>query len=130
MPVSVYDRRHEGAMARNTAVLASDLVRVMIRFGERGPPPDQRPWAVRERFLSKCLCRALRLALAVGDKATISRIIGECAPWLMLRHRALGAVAVRVPGGLLRAAIWSYQQVNRLRRRILCRNRDCVSASR
>lgn len=130
LPVSVYDRRHESALNRNWAVLASDLVRVMIRFSERGPSPDRRPWGVREKYLSACFYQALRQALVIGDKATILRIIGECTPWLMLRHRALGAVAVRVPNGLLRAAIWSYQQVNRLRRRILCRNRDCVSASR
>jgi len=137
LPVSVYDRRHESALDRNVAVLASDLVRVLIRFSERGPSPDRRPWGVREKYLSACFYQALRQALVVGDQATILRIIGECAPWLRLRHRALSAVAVRVPGGLLRAAIWSYQQVNRLRRqvnrlrrRILCRNRDGVSASR
>jgi glycosyltransferase involved in cell wall biosynthesis len=130
LPVSVYDRRHESALDRNVAVLASDFVRVLIRFSERGPSPDRRPWGVREKYLSACFYQALRQALVVGDKATILRILGECAPWLRLRHRALGAVALRVPGGLLRAAIWSYQQANRLRRRILCRNRGGVSASR
>jgi len=130
LPGSVYDHRHEGALARNAAVLASNFVTVMIKFSERGPSPDRRPRGVRERFLSKCLCQALRRALALADKATILRIMSECASWLTPGHRALGAVAARVPDGLLRAAIWLYQQVNGLRRRIMCRNRDCVSASR
>ena len=123
LPGSVYDHRHEGAVARNAAVLASDLVRVMIRFGERGPSPDRRPWGVRERFLSKCLCQALRRALAGADKATVLRIMSECASWLTPGHRAMGAVAARVPDGLLRAAVWCYQHVLRLRRGIMGRNK-------